>query len=87
MNNGNWKNIKGRKRFKKDYGDENESFNDDFMIGISASYNLKKSPHEMNIKLYEQSYESDIIIASPLGLRIATGLTVNDIEKQSKEKD
>jgi hypothetical protein len=35
----------------------------------------------MNIKLYEPLYESDIIVASPLGLRIATGLTVNDIEK------
>jgi hypothetical protein len=53
MNNGSWINIKGRKRFKKDYGDENESFIDDFMIGISVSYNLKKSPHEMNIRLYE----------------------------------
>ena len=35
MNNGNWRNVKGRKRFKKDYGDDLESFNDDFIIGIS----------------------------------------------------
>lgn len=81
MNNGNWRNVKGRKRFKKDFGDDLESFNDDFIIGLSSSFNIRKTPHEMNIKLYEPLYESDIIIASPLGLRIATGLTVNDIEK------
>lgn len=34
MNNGHWKNVKGRKRFKKDFGDDVESFNDNFIIGI-----------------------------------------------------
>jgi hypothetical protein len=81
INQGNWKNVKGRKKFKKDFGDENESFNDDFYIGIGLNYNTKKTPYQINIKLFESLYDSDIIIASPLGLRIVTGLTVNDIEK------
>ncbi|XP_041353116.1 digestive organ expansion factor homolog [Gigantopelta aegis] len=75
--------VSSRKRFKSEYGAENdEDFrkglkpedyeatftgnNDDhFRIGISVS---KKS-----LKLYSPFYSSDIILASPLGLRTVIG--------------
>lgn len=59
------------------FSDEVKS-DDDFKIGISfsnAKYQEKKKKKDqkkdMNIKLYSEFYHSDIIIASPLGLKLA----------------
>ena len=52
--------------FPDDYRDMFAKRNSDdfFRLGISISKNL--------VKLYTDFYQSDIIIASPLGLRLAT---------------
>ena len=61
---GKWKGVSKRKKFREEYG--SQEFGDDyFRIGISF-YNNK-------IKLYSQFDKSDIIIASPLGLRTVIG--------------
>lgn len=59
------------------FSDEVKS-DDDFKIGISfsnAKYQDKKKKKEhqkdVNVKLYSEFYHSDIIIASPLGLKLA----------------
>ena len=73
--------VANRKRFEEDYGkpqpvgqgskpdDHYEMFNgntdDGFKIGISVA---RKS-----LKLYSEFYSSDVIIASPLGLRMVIG--------------
>jgi hypothetical protein len=54
LNNQRWKKVQNAKKFKEEYGMEDQSFEDYFRIGIS--WNQGK------IKLYEQFYKSDIII-------------------------
>lgn len=41
----------------------------------------------MSLKLYENFYESDIIIASPLGLRIITGQEEDENAKKESRID
>jgi U3 small nucleolar RNA-associated protein 25 len=60
------------------FSDEVKS-DDEFKIGISFSNakdrenkKKKKEQKDLNIKLYSEFYHSDIIIASPLGLKLAT---------------
>lgn len=59
-NGGKWKKVAKKKKFREEYGNEEEAFNDYFRIGIS--YNQSKKTNRMAIKLYEQFYKSDIII-------------------------
>lgn len=40
-NDGNWKKVTRRKKFKLDYGNEEEAFNDHFHIGISIVHSGK----------------------------------------------
>ena len=56
-----------KKKFKEEFGSEEEAFNDFFRVGIA--FHISKKNNKRAIKLYEQFYKSDIIIASPLGLR------------------
>ena len=76
-NDGKWKRVTKKKKFREEYGTEDEAFNDFFRIGISFNAS-KVNPKKLNIKLYEQFYQSDIIIASPLAMRMITGLKVDD---------
>ena len=83
-NEGKWKRVIKKKKFREEFGTENEAFNDFFRIGIA--FNAPRSnPKRLQIKLYEQFYSSDIIVASPLALRMITGAKVddkaNDLEK------
>lgn len=64
------KRITNRQKFLDDFGDTSKELDDDFKLGISL---MNKT-----IKLYSPFSNSDIIIASPLGLRLA-------IEKSDKE--
>lgn len=68
FNYGSWKKVIKRKRFNQEFdlADEEESVNDCFKLGISFLKNNQ-------VKLYENLIDSDIIIASPLGLRLITG--------------
>ena len=72
-NGGRWKKVSKKKKFREEFGSEEEAFNDYFKMGIAFHYNVKKKSDKMSIKLYEQFYKSDILIASPLGLRTTTG--------------
>ena len=74
-NGGRWKKVSKKKRFREEFGKEEEAFNDYFKLGIAFNHSRKKTDGEskMSIKLYEQFYKSDILIASPLGLRTMTG--------------
>lgn len=71
MNNGKWKGISRRKKFKKDFCDEDDAFNDNFKMGIALKYSAKTKTS--TVKMYEPFYESDILVASPLAMRIMTG--------------
>ena len=65
LTNNNWKGITNKKKFKDEYS-EFDSNDDCFRMGINVSF------FENKIKLYSPFDESDIIIASPLGLKLAT---------------
>lgn len=71
LNKGSLKKVKGRKRFKMEFGEEEEAFNDSFRIGIQIDKNMQP-------RLFESMFESDIIVASPIGIRILTGLQKSD---------
>lgn len=71
LNSGKWKGVSRRKKFKNDFCDEADAFNDNFKMGIALKYSAKSK--ESTLKLYEPFYESDIIVASPLAIRIMTG--------------
>jgi len=71
LNGGKWKKVSKKKKFREEFGSEEEAFNDYFKIGLAINYSKKNN--KMSLKIYEQFYESDIIIASPLGLRMITG--------------
>ena len=72
-NGGKWKKVNKKKKFKEEFGTEQEAFNDYFKIGISFNHSKKKKTEKMTVKLFESFYKSDIIVASPLGLRTLTG--------------
>lgn len=74
VNGGRWKKVSKKKKFREEFGAEEEAFNDYFKIGIAFHHNKKrKQDDKMTLKLYEHFYKSDILIASPLGLRTLTG--------------
>lgn len=67
LNDGKWKKTSKRKKFREEFGGEEAAFDDFFRIGLAV--NWAKKSEKMSVKLYEQFYDSDIIIASPLALR------------------
>lgn len=78
LNHGTLKKVKGRKRFRTDFGSEEEAFNDNFRIGIAID-------KQMRPRLFESMFESDIIVASPIGLRILTGLQKSEDKDEEEE--
>lgn len=73
-----------KKRFLEDYSDSTDvqeskrSFRPDdfekmFAGNIDDSFRIGLSLKKNSIKLYSQFYSSDVIIASPLGLRTVIG--------------
>lgn len=40
-NDGKWKRVSKRKKFKHDYGNDEDTFSDDFKIGISIKHSMK----------------------------------------------
>lgn len=51
LNEGKWKKVSKKKKFREEFGSEEEAFNDYFKIGISINHNNKND--KMSIKLYE----------------------------------
>ena len=64
FSNNNWKGITNKKKFMDEYS-EFDSMDDCFRLGIGVCF------FENKMKLYTPFDESDIIIASPLGLKLA----------------
>ena len=86
-NGGKWKRVSKKKKFRDEFGCEEEAFNDFFRIGVSLQKD-KQDPTKMHLRLYEQFYAADIIIASPLALRMIAGHKVDgDAEELDKEID
>lgn len=83
-NGGKWKGISRRKKFKNDFGNEEDAFNDNFKIGLAYKHSAKTQTAQ--IKLYEQFYESDIIVASPLAIRILTGQETDETAEKGENK-
>ena len=75
LNQGKWKKTSKKKKFREEYGSEEEAFNDFFRIGIAVNWS---KTGKMAVKLYEQFYDSDIIVASPLAVRMLCGHQVDE---------
>ena len=41
INKGSWRGVSKRKKFKLDFCNENDSFDDHFYIGLSLKHNMK----------------------------------------------
>ena len=80
FSNNNWKGITNKKKFKDEYS-EFDSMDDCFRMGINISF------FENKMKLYSPFDESDIILASPLGLKLANPSDSDKAFKNSKVYD
>lgn len=76
LRKGNWKGVSNKKKFKEEFS-EMESMGDCFRLGISFEYFNNK------LRLYQSFDTSDIIIASPLGLKLTS---VNNDDPSVKNK-
>ena len=50
-NGGKWKKVSKKKKFREEYGSEEEAFNDYFKVGIAFNKSIKTG--KSSIKLYE----------------------------------
>ena len=80
FSNDNWKGITNKKKFMDEYS-EFDSMDDCFRLGIGVCF------FENKMKLYTSFDESDIIIASPLGLKLAKPSDNDKSFKNSKVYD
>ena len=80
FSNNNWKGITNKKKFMDEYS-EFDSMDDCFRLGIGVCF------FENKMKLYTPFDESDIIIASPLGLKLAKPSENDKSFKNSKVYD
>ena len=87
VNGGRWKKVSKKKKFREEFGSEEEAFNDYFKIGIAFHHNKKKKDDKITLKLYEHFYKSDILIASPLGLRTLTGQEQDENAQKTTKVD
>jgi hypothetical protein len=90
-NHGKWKKASKKKKFRDEFASEEEAYNDFFRIGISLNSSKKSGSTELHLKLYEQFYASDIIVASPLAIRMLAGHKVdekaNDLGEKAMDQD
>ena len=78
-NEGKWKRVSKKKKFMEEFGAEEEAFNDFFRIGISLKASRQPTEKDkLQLKLYEQFYSADIIVASPLAVRMIAGHKVDE---------
>lgn len=75
---GDWKGVGNKKKFNEEF-EEAESMNDCFRLGITFD------AIENKIKLYTSFDESDIIVCSPLGLKLAN--TSDNVSANNKVYD
>lgn len=77
--------VANRKRFNEDYAkietkrkDKPDDYYEIFQGNIDDSFKLGIGVTKKSLKLYTDFYSSDIIISSPLGLRMVTGVEGDD---------
>jgi len=77
--------VANRKRFNEDYAkietarkDKPDDYYDTFQGNIDDNFKLGIGVTKKSLKLYTDFYNSDIIISSPLGLRMVTGVEGED---------
>jgi len=77
--------VANRKRFNEDYArietarkDKPDDYYDTFQGNIDDNFKLGVGVTKKSLKLYTDFYNSDIIISSPLGLRMVTGVEGED---------
>jgi len=75
MRKGNWKGVTNKKKFKEEFS-EMESMSDCFRLGLNFDFFKNK------LRLYQSFESSDIIIASPLGLKLTSS---NDVSVNNKK--
>jgi hypothetical protein len=75
LRGGNWKGVLNKNKFKEEFS-EVESMNDCFRLGLNFDF------FENKLRLYQSFDTSDIIIASPLGLKLTT---INDEAVKNKK--
>ena len=51
INGGKWKKVSKKKKFREEFGTEEEAFNDYFKLGIALNHNKKND--KITLKLYE----------------------------------
>lgn len=51
-NEGRWKKVSKKKKFREEFASEEEAYNDFFRIGISVNWS-KHSTNKISLKLYE----------------------------------
>lgn len=78
-NGGSWKKVSKRKKFRLEFGAEELAFEDDFRIGIQIKHMRKTK--ESQLKLFSHMYDSDIIIGSPISMRMMTGQEQDENKK------
>jgi len=50
-NGGKWKKVNKKKKFREEFGSDEEAFNDFFRIGLA--FNISKKTNRLTLKLYE----------------------------------
>jgi len=77
--------VANRKRFNDEYAkietarkDKPDDYYDTFQGNIDDSFKLGIGVTKKSLKLYTDFYNSDIIVSSPLGLRMVTGVEGDD---------
>jgi len=85
--------VSNRKRFNQDYQkivkarkDKPDDYYETFEGDIDDSFKLGLSVTKKSLKLYTDFYSSDIIISSPLGLRLVTGVE-GEVEEKGTDSD
>ena len=54
VNGGRWKRVSKKKKFREEFGSEEEAFNDYFKLGIAFHQSKKSgSSNDLTLKLYE----------------------------------
>lgn len=87
-------NVSNRKRFDQDYRkvvtnrkDKPDDYYDTFEGDLDDSFKLGLAVTKNSLKLYTDFYNSDILVSSPLGLRLVTGLEGEEGEGRREEGD
>lgn len=84
-NGGKWKKVNKKKKFREEFGSEEEAFNDYFRVGIAFNHSHKTG--KRSIKLFEQFYKSDIIVGKCIVIVNSTYSVTSGLEDCDRTGD